>query len=353
MGAAARLHRGQDSAAVRQLAVEDLRPLGQVPRQHVRDRVRGPVDGAEADELPGALPAVLAAAPLLPRPAGALLRAGAAAPPRAQRHAARTAARSPLRPGRRSHLLHRGADPGRGQPAAWSSRSRPMRCSASTSGWSSRRVPRSASAPTSMWDRSRERRWRSALESTGLEYDLNEGDGAFYGPKIDLHMTDSLGRSWQLGTVQLDYNMPERFGLSYTGADNAEHRPVMIHRALMGSYERFIGILLEHLEGELPGVAGAGAGDRAADRRPPHRRTPDSVVERLQAAGRAGRGRRPHRVDRAQDPRRRAAQDPVHAVVGDREQDAGEVALREHRTGDEGSSWSVHRALGGGRPSRR
>src|SRR5205807_5924067 len=81
---------------------------------------------------------------------------------------------------------------------------------------------------------------------------VNEGDGAFYGAKIDMHMTDSLGRSWQLGTVQLDYLQPERFGLVYTGADNAEHRPVMIHRALMGSYERFIGILLEHFSGELP-----------------------------------------------------------------------------------------------------
>src|SRR5205807_5440731 len=78
------------------------------------------------------------------------------------------------------------------------------------------------------------------------------GEGAFYGPKIDMHMTDSLGRSWQLGTVQLDYSMPERFGLTYTGADNAEHCPAMIHRALFGSYERFIGILLEHLAGALP-----------------------------------------------------------------------------------------------------
>ena len=95
-----------------------LGPLGQVPRPHVRHRVRGPSDGAQADELPGPLPAVLAAAPLLPRPAGALLRAGAAAPPRAQRHAARPAARAPLRPGRRPHLLHRGPDPGRGHRAA-------------------------------------------------------------------------------------------------------------------------------------------------------------------------------------------------------------------------------------------
>src|SRR5205085_4778080 len=85
-----------------------------------------------------------------------------------------------------------------------------------------------------------------------LSYEINPGDGAFYGPKIDLHMTDSIGRSWQLGTVQLDYGMPERFELTYTGADNAEHRPVMIHRALMGSFERFIGILIEHYAGEFP-----------------------------------------------------------------------------------------------------
>ena len=98
--------------------------------------------------------------------------------------------------------------------------------------------------------RGRARRARSTQQ--GLEYELNPGDGAFYGPKIDLHMTDSLGRSWQLGTVQLDYSMPERFDLTYTGADNAEHRPVMIHRALFGSFERFIGILIEHYGGELP-----------------------------------------------------------------------------------------------------
>src|SRR5207248_1142681 len=93
---------------------------------------------------------------------------------------------------------------------------------------------------------------RGALEHRGLEYDIHEGDGAFYGPKIDLHTTDSIGRSWQLGTVQLDYAMPERFGMTYAGADNAEHRPVMIHRALFGSFERFIGILIEHYAGEFP-----------------------------------------------------------------------------------------------------
>jgi threonyl-tRNA synthetase len=102
-----------------------------------------------------------------------------------------------------------------------------------------------------MWDRA-EGALAGALEAEGLDYELNPGDGAFYGPKIDLHMTDSIGRSWQLGTVQLDYSMPERFDLLYTGADNGEHRPVMIHRALMGSFERFIGILIEHYAGEFP-----------------------------------------------------------------------------------------------------
>ncbi|MFY9488999.1 MAG: threonine--tRNA ligase [Solirubrobacterales bacterium] len=101
------------------------------------------------------------------------------------------------------------------------------------------------------WDRA-EAALRNALDAEGLEYEVNEGDGAFYGPKIDLHMTDSLGRSWQLGTVQLDFSMPERFELAYTGADNDEQRPVMIHRALFGSFERFIGILIEHYGGEFP-----------------------------------------------------------------------------------------------------
>ena len=102
-----------------------------------------------------------------------------------------------------------------------------------------------------LWDHA-EAALEQALRDRGLDYAVNAGDGAFYGPKIDLHMTDSLGRSWQLGTVQLDYEMPARFGLTYTGADNAEHAPVMIHRALFGSFERFIGILLEHYAGELP-----------------------------------------------------------------------------------------------------
>ena len=93
---------------------------------------------------------------------------------------------------------------------------------------------------------------RAALERRGIDYDLNEGDGAFYGPKIDLHMTDVLDRSWQMGTIQLDSQMPARFALSYMGADNEEHTPYVIHRALLGSLERFIGILIEHYGGAFP-----------------------------------------------------------------------------------------------------
>jgi threonyl-tRNA synthetase len=93
---------------------------------------------------------------------------------------------------------------------------------------------------------------RNALDRRGIDYQVNEGDGAFYGPKIDLHMTDVLGRSWQMGTIQLDSQMPARFGLTYMGADNREHTPYVIHRALLGSLERFIGILIEHYGGEFP-----------------------------------------------------------------------------------------------------
>ncbi|HEU0335935.1 MAG TPA: threonine--tRNA ligase [Gaiellaceae bacterium] len=93
---------------------------------------------------------------------------------------------------------------------------------------------------------------RAALERREIRFTVNEGDGAFYGPKIDLHMADVLGRSWQMGTIQLDSQMPARFGLTYMGADNAEHTPYVVHRALLGSLERFLGILVEHYAGAFP-----------------------------------------------------------------------------------------------------
>jgi threonyl-tRNA synthetase len=185
-----------------------------------------------------------------------------------------------------------------------------------------------------MWDRA-EAALRKTLEDNGLEYELNEGDGAFYGPKIDAHITDAIGRSWQLGTVQLDYYMPERFGLTYTGADNAEHRPVMIHRALMGSFERFIGILIEHYAGEFPlWLAPVQATVLPiADRHLDYARTTAATLreaglrveidERSESIGKKIREAEVLKV-------------PYMLVVGDAEQEAGAVAVRRHREGDAG-----------------
>jgi threonyl-tRNA synthetase len=185
-----------------------------------------------------------------------------------------------------------------------------------------------------MWDRA-EAALKAALEARDLDYELNEGDGAFYGPKIDLHMTDSLKRPWQLGTVQLDYSMPERFDLGYTGEDNSEHRPVMIHRALLGSFERFIGILIEHYAGELPlWLAPVHAVVLPiADRHLDYAR---EVAERLAEADlRVDVDDRTESVGRKiRDAELRRA--PLMLVVGDTEQEAGVVSLRRHREGDRG-----------------
>jgi threonyl-tRNA synthetase len=101
------------------------------------------------------------------------------------------------------------------------------------------------------WDRA-EASLKQALDAAGQAYTINEGDGAFYGPKIDFDVTDAIGRQWQCATIQLDYQMPQRFDLKYTGADNADHRPVVIHRAIFGSFERFLAMLIEHYAGAWP-----------------------------------------------------------------------------------------------------
>ena len=93
---------------------------------------------------------------------------------------------------------------------------------------------------------------RQALDELGLDYVINEGDGAFYGPKIDFHLEDSIGRTWQCGTIQLDFQLPQRFEAEYTGEDGQKHRPIMIHRVAFGSIERFIGVLIEHYAGKFP-----------------------------------------------------------------------------------------------------
>jgi len=185
-----------------------------------------------------------------------------------------------------------------------------------------------------MWDRA-EAALAGALDALDLAYQLNPGEGAFYGPKIDLHMRDSIGRSWQLGTVQLDYAMPARFDMLYTGADNAEHRPAMIHRALLGSFERFIGILIEHYAGELPTwLAPVQAivlpvSDRFNE-------YGASVAQRLRDAGaRAELDDRSESIPRkVREAELRKA--PYMLVVGEREQHEQGVSVREHRAGDTG-----------------
>jgi threonyl-tRNA synthetase len=186
-----------------------------------------------------------------------------------------------------------------------------------------------------MWDRA-EAALAGAMDTKGIAYEVDEGEGTFYGPKIDLHMTDSIGRRWQLGTVQLDYQMPERFELTYTGADNAEHQPVMIHRALMGSFERFIGILIEHYAGEFPlWLAPVQAIVLPiADRHVDYAR--DAAAELREAGLRVeidGRSESIGRKIREAE----VLKVPYMLVVGDAEQEARAVAVRRHREGDQGS----------------
>jgi threonyl-tRNA synthetase len=176
---------------------------------------------------------------------------------------------------------------------------------------------------------------RAALEQIGREYRVNPGDGAFYGPKIDFHVTDALGRSWQLGTCQLDFFTPERFDLSYQGADNQDHRPLMIHRALLGSMERFAGILIEHYAGRFPDwlAPTQAAILPVADR---HNEAAAAMLGRL-----AELGVRARVDDRSESVGRKIrdaelAKVPYMLVIGDRELEAGGAALRSHADGDLG-----------------
>ena len=188
-----------------------------------------------------------------------------------------------------------------------------------------------------------EEQWRraegaltEALDRQGREYELNPGDGAFYGPKIDFHVTDALGRSWQCGTCQLDFQMPERFDLSYVGADDAPHRPVMIHRALLGSMERFAGILIEHHAGRFPvWLAPVQAIVLpVSDRHNPYARR---VTAELREAGvRVSLDERTESVGRKiRDAE--LSRYPFMLVVGDREEAAGALAVRSHGEGELGA----------------
>ncbi len=180
------------------------------------------------------------------------------------------------------------------------------------------------------WDRA-EAALREALEATGREYEVAVGDGAFYGPKIDFRVTDSIGREWQLGTIQLDYNAPERFDLRYVGEDNTEHRPVVIHRAVCGSFERFIAILVEHYAGAFPTWL---APEQVRVLPVSEKSTASGVelVAQLKAAGiraeLADRETLPYRIREAE-----TLKVPYMAVVGEREAADGTVAVRRRGEG--------------------
>jgi threonyl-tRNA synthetase len=179
-----------------------------------------------------------------------------------------------------------------------------------------------------LWDRA-EAGLKSALEGLGLQYELKPGDGAFYGPKIDFAVSDSIGRKWQLGTIQLDYLAPERFDLTYVGEDNAEHRPVVLHRAIFGSFERFVAILIEHFAGAFPAWLAPVQGMlvTVADRQMDYAR---KVRDQLRAKG--------YRVDVDErgltlNAKIRDAQMqkiPFTLVIGDNEVEAGAVSPRRY-----------------------
>jgi threonyl-tRNA synthetase len=183
-----------------------------------------------------------------------------------------------------------------------------------------------------MWDRA-EADLRAALEATGMPYELKPGDGAFYGPKIDFDVGDSIGRKWQLGTIQLDYAAPERFDMIFVGEDNTEHRPVVIHRAMCGSFERFIAILIEHFAGAFPlwlspeQVRVLPISDQQAE-------AAGNVHQRLRDAGiravlDAGSQTLNYRIREAE-----LAKVPYMAVVGQREAEGGTVAVRTRGAGN-------------------
>jgi threonyl-tRNA synthetase len=182
-----------------------------------------------------------------------------------------------------------------------------------------------------MWDRA-EAALRDALEATGLEYELKEGDGAFYGPKIDFDVTDAIGRAWQLGTIQLDYAAPERFDLTYVGDDNSPHRPVVIHRAVNGSFERFLAILIEHFAGAFP-LWLAPEQVRVVPISDSQTEAASGVVSRLREAGiRAELDARSETLNyRIREGE--VSKVPYMAVVGQREADADTVAVRTRGAG--------------------
>ena len=186
-----------------------------------------------------------------------------------------------------------------------------------------------------LWDRA-EGLLKSALDSLSINYELKEGDGAFYGPKIDFEVSDSIGRKWQLGTIQLDYNAPERFDLKYVGEDNADHRPAVLHRAIYGSFERFIAILIEHFAGAFPmWLAPVQATVLPLSEK--FVAYAEEVTAKLRAAGLrveldASNEKLGAKIRQAQ-----LEKIPFMLVVGEKEATSGTVSLRKRTGGDQGA----------------
>ena len=176
---------------------------------------------------------------------------------------------------------------------------------------------------------------RSALDALGLDYVVNEGDGAFYGPKIDFHLVDAIGRTWQCGTIQLDFQLPQRFELEYQGADGEKHRPIMIHRVVFGSIERFIGILIEHFAGAFPTwlapvqVKVLPISDKYADYAEKVRKQLDDACIRVEVDTRAEKIG--YKIREAQ-----MQKVPYMVIVGQKEEEEGLVSVRSRFAGDEG-----------------
>lgn len=177
---------------------------------------------------------------------------------------------------------------------------------------------------------------REAVEDLGMEYRVNEGDGAFYGPKLDFHLVDALGRTWQCGTNQLDFQMPQRFGISYIGPDGEKHRPVMIHRTVFGSIERFIGILIEHFEGKFPlwlapvQIKLLTVTESQADHAEKLRKELEDEEFRVEVDAR--NEKIGYKMREA-----RNARDSYICVIGDKEIADGTLSVRSIKTGDLGS----------------
>src|SRR5262249_47049740 len=185
-----------------------------------------------------------------------------------------------------------------------------------------------------LWDKA-EDALKAALEATGLAYELKPGDGAFYGPKIDFRVADSIGRTWLLRLIQLDYNAAEAFDLTYVGSDNTEHRPVVIHRAIYGSFERFIAILIEHFAGNFP-VWLAPEQARILPVAERHHAWAEEVAATMRAAGPRAAVGRPHGRIGGMIRESELAKVPYALVVGDKEVDAKGVSPRKHGAGKEG-----------------